>query len=68
MVNLDPGSSRPLHWNPWEAKDFKELHKSMVEDGPNFPWAQTLLEDITYHVCIPRDWLDVTKAVPLVLS
>ena len=27
------------------------------------PWATTLLQDIAYHPCVPKDWIDVAKAV-----
>lgn len=33
------------------------------EDGLNSPWATTLLQDIAYHPCAPKDWIDVAEAV-----
>ncbi|XP_069861909.1 endogenous retrovirus group K member 24 Gag polyprotein-like [Dipodomys merriami] len=62
-VNLAPGANRPLEWYTWEAKDLKELRKAVADDGPNSPWAQTLLQDIAYHPCVPKDWRDAAKAV-----
>ncbi|OBS75703.1 hypothetical protein A6R68_17844, partial [Neotoma lepida] len=53
----------PQDWYLWEAKGLKELHKAVAEDGENCPWAQTLLQDITYNPCVPKDWMDLTKAV-----
>lgn len=47
---------------PWMAKDLKELHKAVREDGPNAPWSQTLLQDIAYNPCVPKDWLILAKA------
>lgn len=35
----------------------------VMEDGLNSPWAQTSIQDITYNPCIPKDWIDLAKAV-----
>ncbi|KAL6074937.1 hypothetical protein STEG23_032624, partial [Scotinomys teguina] len=48
---------------PLGAKDIKDLHKAVTEDGPNSRWAQTLLQDIAYTPCVPKDWMDLPKAV-----
>lgn len=61
--NSAPGSNRRLECCPWEAKDLQELRKAVAEDGPNSPWAQTLLQDIAHHPCVPEGWLVVAKAV-----
>ncbi|OBS81741.1 hypothetical protein A6R68_24269, partial [Neotoma lepida] len=53
----------PQDWYPWEAKDIKECCKAVAEDRANSPWAQTLLQDIAYNPCVPKDWLDMAKAI-----
>lgn len=63
LVNVNPNPGRPLDWYPWEAKDLKELKKAVAEDGPNSPWTTTLLQDIAYHPCVPKDWMDAASAV-----
>ena len=62
-VNLAPEGNSPLEWYPWETKDLKELRKAVTKEIPNSPWALTLLQDIAYHSCVPKDWIDVAKAV-----
>ncbi|OBS80685.1 hypothetical protein A6R68_21115 [Neotoma lepida] len=62
-INLAPGPNWPQKWYPWGAKDLKELHKAVAEDRANSPWAQTLLQDIAYNPCVPKDWMDLAKAI-----
>ncbi|OBS58579.1 hypothetical protein A6R68_10301, partial [Neotoma lepida] len=62
-INLAPGPKRLQEWYPWEAKDRKELCKAVAEDSLNSPWSQTLLQDIAYNHSVPKDWLDLPKAI-----
>lgn len=38
-----------------------QLHKAVADDGPNSPWAETILEGLAH--CALHDWMDLTKAV-----
>ena len=49
LVNVVPAPNYPLAWYHWEAKDLKESRKAVAEDGPNSPWAMTLLREVAYH-------------------
>ena len=62
-VNVNPGRNRPAAWYPWEPQDLKELRKAVAEDGPNSPWADTLIEGMAHQALVPRDWRDLAKAV-----
>lgn len=43
LVAVGPGGIGPAAWHPWHAQDLKGLRKAVLEDGPNSPWAKTLL-------------------------
>ena len=48
-------------WYPWEAQDLKELKKAVSEDGPNSPWAETILQGLAHQQCTTQDWKNLTK-------
>ncbi|RWS19370.1 vomeronasal type-2 receptor 116-like protein [Leptotrombidium deliense] len=62
-VNVNPGENRPAAWYPWEAQYLKELKKVVLEDGPNSPWAETILQGLVHQQCTIQDWKNLTKAV-----
>ena len=55
--------NRPAAWYPWEANDLKELKKAVAEDGPNSPWAETILQGLAHQHCTTQDWKMLCKAV-----
>ncbi|XP_055293596.1 endogenous retrovirus group K member 6 Gag polyprotein-like [Moschus berezovskii] len=62
-VNVNPGGNRPAAWYPWEPNDLKELKKAVAEDGPNSPWAETILQDLAHQPCMTQDWKMLCKVV-----
>ena len=55
-VNVNPGGNHPAPWYPWEPDDLKELKKAVLEDGPNAPWTETILQGLAHHLCTATDW------------
>ena len=62
-VNVNPGGNRPAPWYPWEPGDLKELKKAVLEDGPNAPWTETILQGLSHHPCTTADWRALAQAV-----
>lgn len=50
-------------WYRWEVGELKELRKALVEDGPNSPWVETILDGLIHRDLVTRDWMDLAKAV-----
>ncbi|OBS64226.1 hypothetical protein A6R68_07235, partial [Neotoma lepida] len=63
LVSINPGGNCPLAWYPWEAQDLKDLKKVVLEDGPNSPWAETILLGLAYQALMTQDWRNLAKAV-----
>ena len=61
-VNVNPGGNRSNAWYPWEAQDLKDLKKAVAEDGPNSPWAETILQGLAQQICTAGDWRDLARA------
>ena len=53
----------PAPWYPWETGDLKELKKAILEDGPNAPWTETILQGLAHHPCTAADWRALAWAV-----
>ncbi|OBS72134.1 hypothetical protein A6R68_13288 [Neotoma lepida] len=62
LVNVNPRGNH-LAWYPWEAQDLKDVKKAVSEDGPNSPWAETILLSLAHQALMTQDWRNLTKAV-----
>jgi hypothetical protein len=36
-------------------KRLKNFRRQWLEDSPNSPWAETILEGLAHHTCITQD-------------